>query len=78
MSDLNIKYTATRSASFSVWPSNDPWLECGETATIVGYYTAGANPLYEVRRDRDGKVKAIYRHLLVKCGTIEGAPGGVS
>ena len=73
MSDLDIKYTATRSASFSVWRFDVPWLKRGETATIVGYCTTGSNPLYQVRRDRDGEEKAVYRDLLMEYGTIEGA-----
>ena len=70
---LNIKYTAHRSASFSAWNFDEPWLERGETATIVGYWTTGSNPLYKVKRDRDGAEKAIHHDLLVKYGTIEDA-----
>ena len=71
---LNIKYTATRSARFSAWNFDPPWLEKGETATIVGWHVADAlNPLYEVKRDRDGATKAIYRRDLMEYGVIDGA-----
>lgn len=71
---LSIKYAATRSASFSNWAFDPPWLNEGETATIYGWWVADAvNPLYKVRRDRDGAEKAIYRNLLLEYGEINGA-----
>lgn len=70
---FSIKYTCTRAASFSVWSFDPPWLQAGETATIFGWYVTGENPLYKVRRDSDGKEKAIYRDQLLRYGEIEGA-----
>ena len=71
---LNIKYTATRSASFSAWSIDSPWLEKDETATITGWHFADElNPLYVVKRDRDGDTKAIYRRDLMEYGVIDGA-----
>lgn len=71
---LNIKYTATRNASFSVWSFDEPWLLAGETATIFDYYVAGANPLYVLRKDKDPEsTKAVHRSLLLEYGEIEGA-----
>jgi hypothetical protein len=71
---LNIKYTATRPARFSAFIFDPIWLEKGETATIIGWHVAdGVNPLYAVKRDRDGVAKAIYRRDLMEYGVIDGA-----
>jgi hypothetical protein len=71
---LNIKYTATRPARFSVRNFDPIWLEKEETATIIGWHVAdGVNPLYAVKRDRDGATKAIYRRDLMESGVIDGA-----
>ena len=73
MSELKIKYTATRPASFSSWNFDAPWLQRGETATIFGWWVADpVNSLYKVRRDRDGDEKAVHQRLLLEYGEIEG------
>lgn len=69
--EISIKYTATKSLNVSVWSFDRPWLVAGETATVFGWYTAGENPLYKVRRDRDGDTRAIYRDLMIKSGSFE-------
>ena len=70
MQDL-ISIVYTCNTSFRYWTTDPIWLHNGETAKVFGFWIADdANPLYKVRRDRDGDEKAIPKCILLKYGTI--------
>jgi hypothetical protein len=68
---LDIKYTAKKTLRLSAWAFDPPFLLEGETATVIGYYTGGENPLYVVRRDRDGVESPAHRRILQEAGEFD-------
>lgn len=64
-----MKYLATQPAIYSNWNFDSPWLEAGETATIIRILVEDReNPFYLMQRDRDGEKKAVHRNRLLDRG----------
>ena len=74
-SPIEMIYTCDKATSFSSWSFDPIWLEPGETATIHSAWTANrTNPLWKVRRDKDGARKIVLESMLIEHGTIAYAP----
>lgn len=68
--DPTLTFTANRRLKISVWAFDGPFLLPGETATVIGYYVGGSNPLYVLSRDRDGKESLEHRSHLEPYGVF--------
>jgi len=49
------------------------FMQANETGLILGYYTAGANPLYRIQNSHDNII-AIHRNDIVRVGGLEPMP----
>ena len=74
-SPIEMIYTCTKATSLSGWSFDSIWLEPGETATIHSAWTSNrTNPLWKVRRDKDGAERSVLESMLIEHGTIAYAP----
>ena len=74
-SPIRMIYTCDKATNLSSWAIDPIWLEPGETATIHSAWTANrTNPLWKIRRDKDGAEKTVLESMLIENGTIAYAP----
>lgn len=74
-SPIEMVYTCNKATSLSSWSFDPIWLEPGETATIHSAWTSNrTNPLWKVRRDKDGAEKSVLESMLIEHGAIAYAP----
>lgn len=74
-SPIEMVYNCTKATSLSSWSFDPIWMEPGETATLRSIWTSNrTNPLWKVRRDKDGAEKSVLESVLIEHGAIAYAP----